>query len=301
MNLSKLDSILVTGFFRTGSTLIFSALRQCPDLQVFYEPYHPDIVDYVIACQNGKATADRARLGHTVEGDYFEEYRNIDIDHMQNFFNKEARTLHHPILEATSSKPDLFNYVDFLHNCAKESGKIPVLQANRFNLCLSWFSARFPNNYNILITRKPRQIFYSLKKLAFKEGLSLNSNTIGLDYWNVLSIFNSLCSRYSFIDELYKGYYYKLCFVVEWINRIESNKADLVLPYEFLPCSSTNTVIKTIFNSFSCNTDMILDYISNNYFELPCMEKSEELLVIENTVEEQINGLITKYFHGLIV
>mgnify|MGYP001370859009 CR=1 FL=1 len=284
-----MNSILVTGFFRTGSTLIFSALRKCEELQVFYEPYHPDIIDYVRSCQNGLQNADRERLGHTVDGDYFEEYRKVDINEMDEVFNKKKRTIHHPVLNEFSVKSDLYNYVTYLHEHARKSNKIPVLQANRLNFCLSWFKANFKSNYNILITRNSRDIFFSLKKLASKDGISLWAETEIIDYWNVLSIFNSLKARYSFIKEIQRGYYYKLCFIIEWINRIESNKADLVIPYEYLDRDRVQKSLYKSLNIFSNEAHTVGDFILNNYSYIKNNEEFSRLKDIEDIVSQQID------------
>ena len=284
-----MNSILVTGFFRTGSTLIFSALRKCEELQVFYEPYHPDIIDYVRSCQNGLQNADSERLGHTVDGDYFEEYRKVDINEMEEVFNKETRTIHHPVLNEFSVKSDLYNYVTYLHEHARKSNKIPVLQANRLNYCLSWFKENFKSNYNILITRNSRDIFFSLKKLAFKDGISLCAESEIIDYWNVLSIFNALKARYSFIKEIQRGYYYKLCFIVEWINRIESTKADLVIPYEYLDREAVQKSLSKTLNIFLKESHLVGDFILNKYSYVKNNEGFPALKYIEDLVSQQID------------
>ncbi|WP_368411531.1 hypothetical protein [Alteromonas sp. 1_MG-2023] len=270
---------------------MFSALRQCPDLQVFYEPYHPEILKYVEACQKGIPNADRERLGHTVEGDYFEEYRYVDTKEMGEVYNLKSRTLDHPLLEATSEKSDLYNYVAFLFEHANGNGKTPVLQANRLNFCFNWFNSNFPGSYNILVTRNSRDIFLSLQKLAKKDGINLDADTIGLDYWNVLSIFNSLQARYPKIKELKQCYYYKLCFVVEWINRVESKKADLILPYESLGNPSTQNALAQALKVFSKEALPVCKYIEGRYIEASPLAKSEDLNKIERLVEEQLSSL----------
>lgn len=293
--MNKLESILVTGFFRTGSTLLFSALRQCADLRVYYEPYHPDIVEYVDACQKGLPNADRERLGHTVDGDYFEEYSSLNLDEMKVAFSQEDRTVHHPVLNSLSTKLDLFNYVHYLHKCAYKEGKVPVLQANRLSFCFDWFSKNFPENYNILITRKPSDIFSSLRKLALKDGIDLRVDTVGLDYWNVLSIFDSLKARYSKIIELEKSYYYKLCFVVEWINRFESKKAHLVIPYELLGDINTQKAIIQTLKVFSKSVLPVGEYIEDHFHVVVPKAKSEYIRNIERLVEKQLTFLSNIY------
>ena len=291
MSLNKLESILVTGFFRTGSTLLFYALRKCTDLQVFYEPYHPDIIEYVVASQNGLPNADRERLGHTVDGDYFEEYRNVNISEMISVFNKPARTSHHPILEASSEKTDLQNYVLFLHEQAKKKNKVPVLQANRLNFCFNWFKRNFPNNYNVLITRNSFDIFLSLQNIAAKDGLEIQFDSKGVDFWNVNSIFDSLIARHPFIKPSREEYYYKLCFIIEWLNRIESLKADLVVPYECLGNFETQKALVCCISKFTRqNVDSILTaYINQKYTLQNKKDKCNDIVRIEREVNYQIS------------
>jgi len=292
-----MDSILVTGFFRTGSTLLFSALRQCEDFKVFYEPYHPEILKYVEACQAGLASVDQHKLGHTIDEDYFEEYADIDLGEMKRVLELGPRTLNHPVLSSQCDAEHLKAYVKFLHFHAEATGKIPVLQANRFNFCIDWFKNNFPRNYNILITRNAYDIFCSLKKLARSDGIDLTPDCSGIDYWNVLSIFDSLRARHPFVDCLHSGYFYKLCFVVEWINRIESNKADLIIPFEALGNEKVVCAALSALSTFAIPSNFVRDYLETNFRGVQKPDPSVDFVDISKLVGDQISVVCSEVFH----
>ncbi|MDO6709113.1 hypothetical protein Q4567_00125 [Aliiglaciecola sp. 2_MG-2023] len=283
--------IIATGFFRTGSTFMFSALRKCEEIMGFYEPYHPDIIQYVADTQAGLVAADKNYLGHTVEDDYFAEYADINLGKMTEVFASSRRTVNHPVLCSFSIKPDLENYINFLIEHSVNKNKIPFLQANRFNYCLPWLSEKFPDFTTVLITRDPFSIFLSLQKIAEKGGIFLNYKSNNLNFWNVNDIYNQLNCSYDLSLPFGRGYYFELYFIVSWINRISSRQADIVIPFECFNKSGLGA-LKVILNSLSISSVSSEIYINEKY-QGDCMRmKPQEFVVIELEVDEILNIIL---------
>lgn len=279
---------IVTGFFRTGSTFVFDVLRQIENVKVLYEPYHPEIVDYVRETQKGNHGADKNFLGHSISENYFNEYIDIDSEEMESIFALKNREVNHPVLNSVSHHNELYNYLKFLIEYGSSNGEVPILQANRLNYCLDWLKVNFKEYPTILIIRQPYDIYLSLKKIAAKQDIDLTIHSPEINFWNVNEIVNSLRLRYPFINEMPNEFYYRLCFVVVWINLIESKKADFVLYYESL---SNNKIARNLarFMEFdSQNAEKIESFIKNKYNQTTSKSIPLEVLEINKNVMTEI-------------
>jgi hypothetical protein len=286
--------IIATGFFRTGSTFMFSALRECEELMGFYEPYHPDIVKYVADTQAGLVAADKNYLGHTVEEDYFSEYLDIDLSKINEAFASTRRTVNHPILSPYSKKPDLKNYINFLIDYSVSMNKIPFLQANRFNYCLPWISKNFPRFIKVLITRDPHSIFLSLQNIANKGGQFLSHDSANSNFWNVNEVYKHLNSCYNLSLPFDKGYYFELYFIVSWINKVSSRQADIVIPFESFNTNGLSA-IKIILSSLSISSVPSENYINKNYIIENLKVKPKEVICLEKEVDELLDLVVNQY------
>jgi hypothetical protein len=286
--------IIATGFFRTGSTFMFSALRKCEELMGFYEPYHPDIIKYVTDTQAGLEAADKNYLGHTVEDDYFSEYLDIDLSKMNEAFASSRRTVNHPILSSSSTKQDLENYINFLIDYSVSKSKVPFLQANRFNFCLPWVAEKFPEFIKVLITRDPYSIFLSLQNIANKDGRFLAYHSDNSNFWNVNEVYKHLNSCYNLSLPFDKGYYFELYFIVSWINRISSRQADVVIPFESFNTNGLSA-IKIILSSLSISSISAENYIIKNYKGEGLPAKPKEIIRLEKEVDDLIALAINQY------
>lgn len=282
--MKKLQGVIATGFFRTGSTFLFSSLREVESLKCFYEPYHPEILDYVKSSKQGETSADKGFLGHTVEGDYFSEYRDVDIEAMSRALNLESRTTNHPVLSANCQHNDLKNYIDFLMHEARVEKKKPLLQANRFNFCLPWIKKNYPEYLTVLIIREPYAIFKSLQGLAKKENKELDPFSKNEPYWNVEEIYQNLKAYYNVNLEIEPVYYQKLYLILKLINLEGFRYADTVISYEQFIESEGRPVIELL-NAIGAESKKSEAFIKSNSAELKASTKPKEIKALEEAVD----------------
>jgi hypothetical protein len=287
--------IIATGFFRTGSTFMFSALRKCEKLMGFYEPYHPDILKYVANTQAGLTAVDKNYLGHTVEeDDYFSEYSDIDLSEMNEAFASARRTVNHPILSSSSTQQDLENYINFLIDYSDSKSKVPFFQANRFNYCLPWIAKKFPEFIKVLITRDPYSIFLSLQNIANKGGIFLSYKSNDVNFWNVNEVYKYLNCCFELFLPFDKGYYFELYFIVSWINRISSREADVVIPFESFNTNGLRA-INIILSSLSISSISAENYIIKEYKGEGLPAKPKVIIDLEIEVDELLNLVVNHY------
>lgn len=290
----KTKGIISTGFFRTGSTFFFSCLRQVEQLMCFYEPYHPEILSYVDAEKNGIFKADKNALGHTVEGGYFEEYAQLDFNEFSSLIGRQNRASNHPVLMEETSGCRLRQYIEFLQSEAISLGRVPVLQANRFNLALPWIKTNFPEYITVLITRNPWRIFCSLENLARKEGRFLDYSAKNDNFWNVSEFFHAIVLH--FFDEPVRffglNYYQQLYFGCKFCELYVARSADLIFDSDSLSLTGVNQ-IRLLLNSVSVESSAAEVYLRNNY----CHSESEKpKSSLFDGFEAEVDELMAMYF-----
>lgn len=231
---NRMRGILITGFFRTGSTFVFSSLRVDSRLCCYYEPYHPLMTEYLFADESGGRAADADLLGHTVDGDYFREYRKIDACRLQPYLRCNERSTNHPVLAGSDSGGQLKGYIDFLIDEAERAGKFPVLQCNRWNLVLPWLKKRYPDFIITLITRPTIPVVFSLYALARREGEQLDLLSTRANYWGIDEIIGNIVSFYDFKSEIIGkfNYFQKIHFILRFSELYMSQSADITLNYD---------------------------------------------------------------------
>ncbi len=228
--------VLMTGFFRTGSTFIFSALRADSRFRCYYEPYHPMMEDYLSPDRDSKHVADAAFLGHTIDDDYFAEYQSLDSSYLRSYLNIEERPTAHPVYAGSTGGADLKGYVDFLIGTAVDAGKIPFLQCNRWNLILPWLRERFQDFVIVLITRSSISVALSLYGLARKEGAKLDLLSPVADYWGITEAARNIATFYDFDSQAVGklNYLQKVHFIIRFAELYMSPFADITLNFDRL-------------------------------------------------------------------
>lgn len=230
------EGLVITGFFRTGSTFVFSALRADDRFRCFYEPYHPLLPDYLADSDDPAHRADAGFLGHTIEDDYFREYRDIPRDEFAAHFPLKGRLSDHPVLAGGQAGGEMRGYIDFLVDAARARGRRPVLQCNRWNLILPWLKARYPEHLVVLITRSPVAVAMSLQGLAAKQGRSLDILSPRADFWGVGETVRNICLYYDVDARVVSefSYFQKIHFAIRFAERVLGGHADVVIDYDRL-------------------------------------------------------------------
>lgn len=284
-----MKGLIATGFFRTGSTFIFSCFRQVEKFRCYYEPYHPELLDFV--SDSGDCSApDKISLGHSLSDDYYSEFYELELDKLRECYASINRDTNHPILFANSKHNSLKEYIDLLREEAVNSGKIPVYQPNRFNFMLPWLRSEYPDFYLVLITRNPASIFYSLQTLASKAGLTLTPTEKSMDFWNVGEIFKVLVGVFSagYTGRLNFGYYQKLYFIIKFIEFYSGSNADLIINYDEFS-DNAPALLDNIGVALDVNMDAAVEYANLNLKITVAQPRTNELL----RLEKEINPLLS--------
>lgn len=138
------DVVIMTGRFRSGSTLLWNLFRQAGGFTAYYEPLNER------RWFDPAVRGDRTDATHRNVIDYWHEYEGLES--LGRFYREDwiRRDL---LMDEDSWDPDLQSYVDILIDRA--IGR-PALQFNRIDFRLPWFRRHYPNATFIHIYRHPR-------------------------------------------------------------------------------------------------------------------------------------------------
>jgi hypothetical protein len=138
------DVVIVTGRFRSGSTLLWNLFRQAGGFTAYYEPLNER------RWFDPAARGDRTDPTHRNVSDYWHEYDGLEV--LGRYYDERwiRRDL---LMDADFWAPDLKRYVDILIDRAP--GR-PVLQFNRIDFRLPWFRRHYSKATFIHIFRHPR-------------------------------------------------------------------------------------------------------------------------------------------------
>lgn len=140
----RADTVIITGRFRSGSTLLWNLFRTAPGTTAYYEPF------------NERRWFDASHRGSRVDpthrgvDDYWREYEGLD--ELARYYD-ESWIRRHLYMPAEAVHPRMLAYVETM--IARAPGR-PVLQFNRIDFRLPWFRAWFPHAPIVHVYRHPR-------------------------------------------------------------------------------------------------------------------------------------------------
>jgi hypothetical protein len=138
------DVIIVTGRFRSGSTLLWNLFRHIEGITAYYEPFNER------RWFDPRARGDKTDPTHRRVTDYWREYEELGV--LEEYYCEEwiEKNLY---MDATFWAPKMKRYVGLM--IEKAPGR-PVLQFNRIDFRLPWFRQNYPNAQILHIYRHPR-------------------------------------------------------------------------------------------------------------------------------------------------
>jgi Sulfotransferase family len=136
--------ILITGRFRSGSTLLWNLFRRVPGVTAYYEPFNER--RWFDPSVRGERI-DRTHRGVT---DYWREYEGLT--ELREVYD-ELWTDTNLFMDAHAWAPRMERFVRIL--LGRSNGRA-VLQFNRIDFRLPWFRAVFPEAVFVHIYRHPR-------------------------------------------------------------------------------------------------------------------------------------------------
>ncbi len=225
------DCIFITGRYRTGTTFLYSLFSYLENTAVFYEPLHPDLLEYLDQSQNLSEQL-KALNSHTFKGQYFEEYKVLNRDILFSLHQKEfgSRKL---IMSTVDSYYDLKNYLFFLIRSLPDL-PLKILQFNRVDFRLGWLKKNFPNALIVNLRRNPRDIYASYRSVNTRNMGENNEKEIGglfyLDQY--INLLGKLSSPQICVQQM--NTYEKIYFLNQLSNLWSDYLADVILDYEEL-------------------------------------------------------------------
>ena len=158
--------VFIHAFWRTSSTYIWRKFREQPQYRAYYEPFSERLTkpkEQLVA----ETPAGRvAQLRHPpIDDFYFAEFPFTE-DGRVEFFEKRF-SYETYCLDETADDEALRRYISNLIEHAGRRGRQPVLQFNRSLFRAGWLRRNFPNSVNILLVRRPADVWKSV--LSFTE------------------------------------------------------------------------------------------------------------------------------------
>jgi hypothetical protein len=195
------DVIIITGRFRSGSTLLWNLFRNIEGCTSYYEPF------------NERRWFDPASRGshidptHRHAEEYWREYEGLA--HLGEYY-REDWIDHNLYMDAHAWDPGMKRYVELM--VERAPGR-PVLQFNRIDFRLPWFRQNFPNAAVIHLYRHPRDQWCSalMDIGCFAKDAPMNEFPQH-DRFYLLSWARDLKYQFPFLDERAVSHPYQLFY-----------------------------------------------------------------------------------------
>lgn len=145
------DIVLISGRFRSGSTLLWNLFRNIPGCVSYYEPFNER--RWFDPTSRGEQVDDSHRGVDT----YWQEYEGCE--HLGELYNDQwqERGFH---MSAGDWDPQMKQFIEELVACS--GSRRPVLQFNRVDFRLPWLRQTFPNATILHVHRHPRDQWCSV-------------------------------------------------------------------------------------------------------------------------------------------
>jgi hypothetical protein len=207
--------LVLSGRFRSGSTLLWQMFDQDPNAVAFYEPDHDGL-----AAQIAHTTPMASHIGAT---DYWRAYRSrvplVSKLHQPTFGNRRLW------LDRDESWPALQTWLNAL--IAAAGAQRAVLKLNRFTLRLPWLRANLPAARIVHLRREPRQQWLSSRRHLPIERRELATE---LDAYDLLQWTLDLAPRLPLLAPWLDAPSYTLSYALWRLSEtIAASHADLVV------------------------------------------------------------------------
>lgn len=203
------DVIIITGRFRSGSTLLWNLFRNIDGMTAYYEPFNER------RWFDPHTRGNRVDPTHKKVDEYWHEYEGLESlseYYCEGWIEKNL------YMDASFWAPKMKRYVELM---IEKAPARPVLQFNRIDLRLPWFRQNFPNALVLHIYRHPRDQWCSalvdppcfpkdgtMEQFAFHDKFYLRMWARDLKY------------HFPFLDETFISHPYQLFYYIWKISYI---------------------------------------------------------------------------------
>lgn len=198
----KKDPVIITGRFRSGSTLLWNIFRQLEGFTAYYEPFNER------RWFDDSSRGDYTDETHRGVSDYWREYKGLDIlgQHYSEDWIRWRLFMDEKDFDLDMTR--------FLRVLVERSHGTPVLQFNRVDFRLGWLRQQFPSAPILHIYRNPRDQWCSTLR-ADKSYTKDSQGRSGFnDRFYLESWVRDLCCQFPFLAD-YESYhrYYQFYFL----------------------------------------------------------------------------------------
>ncbi|MFY8200600.1 MAG: sulfotransferase [Pirellula staleyi] len=219
----KPNCVIITGRFRSGSTMLWNVFRQLDDVTAFYEPLNER--RWFDASHRGDSV-DRTHRGVT---NYWREYEGLE--ELSELY-QEDWTRNQLYMDERSWEPQLKQYIERL---VESSQGTAVLQFNRIDFRLAWIVKSFPGVQIVHLMRHPRDQWCST--LGCPSSFGPNDGDLAdfsrCDNYYLNTWVADLRYRFPFLADESKQHPYR-CFYLLWkMSYLFARRyADILLRFE---------------------------------------------------------------------
>jgi Sulfotransferase family len=197
------DVIIITGRFRSGSTLLWNLFRNIEGVTAYYEPFNER------RWFDPRVRGNRVDPTHINADAYWREYEGLEA--LGEYYNDEwmEKQLY---MDASFWAPKMKRYVELM--IEKAPGR-PILQFNRIDLRLPWFRQNFPNALILHLCRHPRDQWCStlMDAQCFPKDGKVEQFAAH-DKFYLLSWARDLKYHFPFLDETSVSHPYQLFYYI---------------------------------------------------------------------------------------
>jgi hypothetical protein len=197
------DVIIITGRFRSGSTLLWNLFRNMEGVTAYYEPFNER------RWFDPRIRGDRVDPTHRKVDDYWREYEGLEG--LNKYYREEwiERNLY---MGASFWAPEMKRYVECM---IEKAPARPVLQFNRIDFRLPWVRHNFPHATLLHIYRHPRDQWCStLMDLKCFPTDGTMSQFAGHDKFYLRMWARDLKYHFPFLDEKLISHPYQLFYYI---------------------------------------------------------------------------------------